>query len=37
MHTLVPASTSESSAVLWTRAAALGFSPFIADGRCRSR
>jgi hypothetical protein len=37
MHTLVPASLSNPHAVLWARAAALGFSPFLADARCPAR
>lgn len=34
MHTLVASAASGRNAVIWQRAAALGFSPFVVDGRC---
>ena len=35
VHTVVPSPGDARTAVVWTRAAALGFSPFAADTRCR--
>ena len=37
VHTLIAFASSDQSAVIWQRAAALGFSPFIADRRCPVR
>ena len=37
VHTVVAFASSDQNAVIWQRAAALGFSPFITDRRCPVR